>query len=103
MDEQTLKRFLDEALEPIIERLDDPKTGLKRTNEKMDALWDQVEKVTIGMEDIKETLDSHTTQLKSIETKIEKISDDTGKLDKRLSEVEDHVGIVPLPELTLVR
>lgn len=103
MDEQTLKRLLDEALEPITGRLDDPKTGLKRTNEKIDVLWDQVEKITFGMEDIKETLDSYTTQLKSIETKTEKISDDTGKLDKRLLEVEDNVGIVPRPELTLVR
>lgn len=80
MDEQALKRFLDEALEPIIERLDDPKTGLKRTNEKIDALWDQVEKVTIGMEDIKETLDSHTTQLR-------KKSHNSGRLFKYWTEL----------------
>lgn len=117
MDEQTFKKLLNQALKPIIKRLDDPKTGLvainnrlddpktglRRINEKIDVLWDQVERVTFGMDNAKETLDSHTTYLRNIETKVEKSSDDTGKLDKRLSEVEGHVGIAPPPELTLIR
>lgn len=41
---------LKNVLEPIINRLDDPKTGLNRINKKLDALWDQTIRLTEDME-----------------------------------------------------
>lgn len=61
------------ALKPVTKKLDS-------VTKKLDILWDQVEKVTLGMEEVKESLDSQTTSLKRIEIKVEKGSDDIQKL-----------------------
>lgn len=90
-------------LDAISKDLNNPKTGLKRINERMEVLWDQVVEVTADLEGVGEIMDSHTAYLKRIETKIDKDSEDIEKLDKRLSDVEDNAGIIPRPELTLVR
>lgn len=77
---------------------------LDTQGKKMDILWDQVEKVTMDIEEVKETQDLHTAVLKRIETKVEGNSDDIKeKVDKRLTKVENRLGIVPPPELTIVR
>lgn len=79
-------------------------------NEKLDAqgkklgiLWDQVEKVTMDLEEVKEMQDLHTAVLKRIETKVEGNYDDIKKADKRLTKAENRLGIVPPPEFTIVR
>lgn len=74
---------INKALEPIKERLDDPKSGLKRINNRMDVLWDQVVKVTADIEDVKDTLSSHSKSLNRIESN------------------EADLGIAPPPELTI--
>ena len=89
-------------LETINQILDNPKTGLKRINKRLNILWEQAEKVTFGLDEVKETLDSHTASLKRIEEKAENSSDDIRKLDKRLTEVEHNQGIIPPPGLTVV-
>lgn len=79
------------------------KEELEPVTQKLDVLWDQVVKVTEDIGEVKETLDSHTAVLKGIEVKTEKNSEDIEKVDKRLTETESHVGIVPPSELTIVR
>src|SRR3989338_6027842 len=89
------------AIEPIIKQLENPNTGLGRINQKMDALWEQTVKLTEDMAEVQEAQDSHTATLKRIEVKNEKKSEDIEKIDKRLTGTEDHLGIIPPPELTI--
>ena len=49
MDENTLKRVLDEALEPIKKKQDEH-------SKKLDSLWDQTTTLTEDVAEIKETL-----------------------------------------------
>jgi len=71
-----VKEEINSALEPIEDRLsnmegyfNDPKTGLKRINQKLDALWDQTVRLTENMEEVKETLISQTEAFKRNEVK----------------------------------
>lgn len=89
-----VKKEIRTAFEPVNQKLDDQ-------GKKLGILWDQVERVTIDIEEVKETLGSHTKILKNIEVKFERNSDDTVKLNKRLTKVEQNLGIAPPPELTL--
>lgn len=91
MDEDTFKRILEDALNPIKKQLGDPESGLKRINEKLDALWDQTVKLTGDAEEIKKTLKSQKDDLNTQK-------DDTTKVNKRLTVVEGHLGIVTPPE-----
>lgn len=93
---------MNEKLDVISKDLNNPKTGLKRINERMDALWDQVVKITADMEGVTEKLDSHSSVLKRIESNLEYGDADTKKLDRRLNETESKLGIVPSPELTIL-
>lgn len=76
---------------------------LDTQGKKLDILWDQVEKVTMDLEDVKENQELHTATLKRIETKVEGNADDIKKADKRLIKAENRLGIVSPPELTIVR
>ncbi len=76
--------------------------ALKPINRKLDILWDQVEKVTFGIDEVKETLDTHTSVLKRMETKLENHSDDIHKLDRRVVTLENNNGVVAPPELTII-
>ncbi len=110
MNPDDFKKVLDDALEPI------KKTQGEQTR-KLNALWDQVVEVTEDLTEVKETLAAHTVSLaahtvslaahtaalKRIETKDKNNSDDIEKVDKRLTEVESHIGIVPPPQLTIIR
>ncbi|MBI4037349.1 hypothetical protein HY385_02910 [Candidatus Daviesbacteria bacterium] len=106
MNDDNFKIILEEALNPIKEQLgsldsikkqlEDPRTGLKRVNGKLDALWDQTVKLTEAMEETKETL-------KSQDNNLNRTSDDVAKVNKRLTKVEDQLGIVPPSELALVK
>ncbi|RJP47488.1 MAG: hypothetical protein C4584_00345 [Armatimonadetes bacterium] len=64
--------------------------------QKLDALWDQTVKLTEDTEEIKETLKSHKNNL-TLQ------SDNIVKVDKRLTEVEGHLGVVAPPELSIIR
>lgn len=48
-------------------------------------------------------LESHTKALNQIQATLEHHSDNTVKLDKRVTKIEDRLGIVPPPELTITR
>ena len=78
-------------------------TALKPVNKKLDILWEQVGKVTGELEGVKETLESHTATLKRIEARLDNNSDEIVRVDKRVTSVEDKLGIVPPPELTVFR
>lgn len=114
MNSNDFKKLLDESLKPIKgdlkgvkkdleivnnrlgsvgKQLNDPKTGLKRINEKLDALWDQTVKLTANEENVKESLKNKTASLN-------RANDNIKRVDKRLRAVENHSGIVPPPELT---
>lgn len=94
MNQNDFKKLLNEALQPIKNQLEDPKTGLKRINEKLDALWDQTSRLTIGAENIKEGVRSQVNSLKQTDENLKKVN-------KRLQSVEANTGIVPPPELTI--
>lgn len=55
---------INEKLDAISKDLNNPKTGLKRINQRMDALWDQVVEVTGNVVEIKDTI-------KKIDSKID--------------------------------
>ncbi len=97
-----VREEINTSLEPINEKLDTQDKRLGTQGKKLDALWDQVVRVSGDLEEVKEILDSHTTMLKSIEVKTEKNSDDIKKVDKRLMKVESRLGIVSPPELTII-
>lgn len=82
------------GLVAINDRLEDPKTGLKKINEKMDALWEQVEKVTFGVDHLKEVSKNQSKSLN-------RSGDNIRRIDSRLSTIESHSGIVPPPELVV--
>lgn len=108
MNQNDFTKLLNEALQPIKDqledprtgliainrRLEDPKTGLKRINEKLDALWDQTTSLTVNAENIKEAIKNQAGSLKQTDENLKKIN-------KRLQAVEANAGIVPPPELTV--
>lgn len=110
MTDKDIKRFrgvvkeeINLALEPVNDRLagveaqlNNPKTGLRRINEKLEALWDQTKLLTEGFEEVKDTLDSHTVMLK-------KTSENIERLDDRVTTAESHLGISTPPELSIIR
>lgn len=82
-------------LNSVKQRLDDPKTGLSRINEKLDALWDQTVKLTEEAEETKEILKFQSKNLN-------KTNDNIVKVDKRLTKVENHLGVCAPPELSII-
>ncbi len=83
---------IDSTLETINEELG-------TTGRKLDILWEQVEKVTIGLEEVKEKLDYNKTYFK---TGFENTNGNVNKLNKRTSTIEDQLGIAPPPELNII-
>jgi septal ring factor EnvC (AmiA/AmiB activator) len=72
-----------------------------KQSKKLVILWEQVEKVTFGLDQVKETLDSHSEVLKRIEAKTDNNHDNIHKLNKRVITTEGKLGIAPPPELSL--
>jgi len=93
MDENKLKAIVEEAVnkavEPITQRLDDPDTGLKRINDRLDAN-------TTAVMELEKTVKGYGDMYKINKSNIE-------RLDERLSEVEENVNIVSPPELAIQR
>ena len=87
MDENTLKRVLDEALEPIKKKQDEH-------SKKLDSLWDQTTTLTEDVAEIKETLNNQNAAS-------DKPNENITKLDKRVSTLEAHAGISTPPELII--
>lgn len=91
---------IDGALETINEELGKHTKILSDHTRKLNALWEQTEKVTFELDEVKEILDSHMVALKRI---ADGNTQDIKKVDKRLIRVENQTGIVPSPELTIAR
>lgn len=72
-----------------------------KQSKKLGILWEQVEKVTFGLDEMKETLQMHTLVLKRIDAGVENNSDDIHKLNRRVVTTENKLGIVPPPELSI--
>ena len=98
-----VKEEIDFALEPVKDRLsnmegnfNDPKTGLKRINQKLDALWDQTVKLTEDMEEVKISVDnlevefSGTTLFSGdrIDSKFDRVIDTNIDYGNRLEDIE---------------
>ncbi len=96
MNPDDFKKVLDDALEPI------KKTQGEQTK-KLDAVWEQTTKLTEDLTEVQITQESHTKELKQIAANTEHINDNVEKVDKRLTGVESHIGIVPPPQLTIIR
>ncbi len=96
-----VKEEISLALEPIGDRLGKVEAKVGKVEKKLNTLWEQVEKVTFGLNDVQETLDAHTIVLKRIETKGDNNSDDIHKLNKRVITLENTAGIVSPTELTI--
>lgn len=67
---------------------------------------DQLSVINKKLDDIKDTQDSHTASLMDIESKLESYADsykenqrNIERLDTRLSDVEDNLGVEPHPNL----
>lgn len=91
-----VKEEINSSIEPVVK--------------KLDILWEQTVELTENMAEVQETLAAHTetlaahtTSLKMIVANTENNKDDIGKLNKRVSKLEDQAGIAPPPELTIVR
>lgn len=66
---------------------------------KLDILWEQTDKITLELENIKDKIDNQNTFLKA---NSEHNNDNVKKLDKRITEAEKHLGIVPPPESQII-
>ncbi len=89
MNGNDFKKILDEALEPIKKQLNDPDSGLKRINEKLDSH-------SAALIEIEATLNGYADSYKTNKKNIE-------RLDERLVELEDRANIIPSPELSIQR
>jgi hypothetical protein len=83
---------------------------LKPVNERLDALWEQVVKLTEDMTQVQETQDFHTKILRKLKTTLNERSAiliNHGivleRLDSRLETVEDKLKINVPSELTLLK
>jgi peptidoglycan hydrolase CwlO-like protein len=116
MTDEDIKKFrgvvreeIGTALKPVNtklgrvdKRLGNVEKKVGKVEKKLDILWDQVEKVTFGLDNVKETLDTHTSIFKRIEAKLENHSDDIHKLNRRVVVLEDKNGIVSPPESNII-
>lgn len=89
MNQDNFKQILTEALSPILDRLDDPDTGLVAINNKLAAN-------TSSIVELESTVKSYADAYKINKANIE-------RLDDRLKPLEDHAGIIPQPELAIQR
>lgn len=75
--------------------------GGKHTK-KLDILWEQTDELTKSMGGVEESLKYHANALKQILINTTNINDNVKRLDKRVTETEKHLGIVPPPESHII-
>lgn len=89
MNADNFKQLLDQALDPIKKQLDNPDTGLKRINEKLDSH-------SVSLIEIEGTLKGYADSYKTNKGNIR-------RLDARVSELEEREGIILSPDLAIQR
>ncbi len=87
MDENKLKAIVKEAVKPIIDQLNDPDTGLKRLNERVDAN-------TTAVMELEKTVKGYADSYKINDANIR-------KMEERLETIEEKEGIQVPPEFLL--
>lgn len=70
---------------------------------KLDAVWEHAAKLTEDVAEIQITLELHTELLKRTQANGVQSSQNVGKLDKRVTTLENQAGIAPPPELTVIK
>ncbi len=88
MDENRLKSIVESAIKPVLDQLNDPETGLKRLNEKMDSN-------TAAIVELESTIKGYADSYKANDANIRKVA-------KRLETLEEDANIDVSPELQLV-
>lgn len=96
-----LKEEIETSLKPVKKSLNENTRKIDENTRKLEILWDQVEEVTVGLTEVKDTQKDHTAAFKKIITILDNASDNIKKLNKRTSTIEDKLGIIPPPELTI--
>ncbi len=91
----------DSGLEAVNRKLSDPETGLKRLNERVAATFEQTTELTKDMDTVQITLESHTKVLKQVIVTDQNSRDDIKRLNKRVIILEQKSGIVTPPELQI--
>lgn len=90
------------ALKPINTGLTGVENRLTGVEKKLDILWEQTDELTKDMNGVEETLKSHTNALKQIVINTTNTDDNIKRLDKRLTEAEKSLGLVPHPESNII-
>lgn len=79
---EDIKEDIDSAIEPVKNRLsnmeghfNDPKTGLKKINQKLDTLWDQTIRLTEDMEEVKITVNKLEGSVDQMDRKLDRVID----------------------------
>lgn len=92
---EDLKGDIDSALEPVKDRLsnveghfNDPKTGLKRINQKLDALWDQTVRLTEDTEEVKNTVNKLEGGVDRMDRKLDRVIDTNIDYGNRVEDIE---------------
>lgn len=83
-------------------KLDEHGRILKEHGRVLKVVFDHSGKLTEDITDIKDTLHSQSAILKQITSFEERNSENMGKINKRVHELEIKAGIAPPPELTIV-
>lgn len=89
-----IKEEIGSALEPVKDRLsdveghfNDPKTGLKKINQKLDALWDQTVRLTEDMEEVKITVNKLDGRVDQMDRKLDRVIDTNIDYGNRLEDI----------------
>ncbi len=102
MPNADVNKFRGVVREEIATALKPVNTKLGKVEKKLDILWEQTDKLTKDINKVKETLESYTNALKQIVINTINSNDNIKRLDKRATETEKSLGIVPPPESNII-
>lgn len=91
-----VRKVVKEELEPIKRELGTINNELGVVKKRVDDMWEQTVKLSEDMEEIKESFGVQASATRNT-------NDNVNRLDKRLTQVEEQHGIIPPPELVLIR
>lgn len=102
MDDKKLKAIVEGAVKPILDQLNDPETGLKRLNEKVDANTATLEQHTEILENkVLPPVAYIEANIKAYKDSYQINGANIRKMQERLETVEEKENIQVPPELQL--